>query len=61
MYSDLLVLVNVIHCNLSPMQGVYVNIDTFKSKLRLLASRFEPEFAVKNVLNQDNGGYTEYV
>ena len=39
------------------MQVVYVNIDTFKSKVRLLASQFEPEFTVKTVLNQDHGGY----
>ena len=43
--------------HISSLQGAFVNIDTFKSKIRLLASRFEPEFTVKTVLNQDHGGY----
>ena len=36
------------------LQGIYVNIDDFKSRVRVLASKFSPNFAVKTVLNQES-------
>ena len=36
-------------------QGVYVNIDEFKSKFLVLCSHFAPDYPVKHMLNDDYG------
>ena len=36
------------------LQGAYVNIDDFKSRVRVLASQFSPSYDVKTVFNQDS-------
>jgi len=35
------------------LQSIFVNIDSFKSHVRVLASRFSPTYDVKTVFNQD--------
>ena len=36
------------------LQGIYVNTDDFKSRVRVLASKFSPNYEVKTVFNQDS-------
>lgn len=35
------------------LQGVYVNIDEFKSTVHVFATKYAPGYTVKAVLNQD--------
>ena len=35
------------------LQAIYVNIDSFKSRVRVLASQVAPTYDVKAVFNQD--------